>query len=167
MSSETHLLADDGRVPNNPSCALIVHRAAVDPDAGDPARAFEALFAANGWPPAWANGIFSYHHYHSNAHEALGIASGSAQVQFGGASGPIVEVEAGDAVVIPAGVGHKRVASSPDLLVIGAYPDGSGAWDVCRDDPAVIDAARARIAAVPTPAHDPVLGDAGLTTLWR
>jgi len=35
-----------------------------------------------------------------------------------------VEVEAGDIIIIPAGVGHKNLGSS-NLGVVGAYPLGS------------------------------------------
>ena len=87
----------------------------------------------------------------------LGIARGRAEVRFGGARGRTLAVTAGDAVVIPAGVGHKREAASPDLLVVGAYPDGR-AWDLCRDDAGGIARARASLASVPLPARDPVTG---------
>ena len=41
-------------------------------------------FAAHGWSNAWRDGIFGYHHFHSIAHEVLGIASGEVRVMFGG-----------------------------------------------------------------------------------
>ena len=119
---ETYHFADDGVVPNSP-LPLVVYRGAL-PAAGDRAGYCEALFAKNGWPDAWRNGIYAHHHYHSTAHEVLGIAQGEARVRLGGDNGRTVELDAGDVVVIPAGVAHKREAASADLLVIGAYPAG-------------------------------------------
>ena len=123
MKHSEHRFADDGDVPNN-RLPLIVYAEAIDAGRGDPAVAFEDLFAGNGWGGGWRNGIFPFHHYHSTAHEVLGIARGEADVRFGGERGETVHVKAGDAVLIPAGVGHKRLSSSHDLLVIGAYPAG-------------------------------------------
>ena len=108
------------------------------------------LFHGHGWGNGWRNGIFPFHHYHSTAHEVLGIAAGSAEVRFGGEGGATVHAKAGDAVLIPAGVGHKRLSGSPDLLVIGAYPLGQRA-DLMREGAEDTAAIRARIAAVPIP----------------
>ena len=77
-------LADDGAIPNNPELPLLVYRQAVDLPDGDPATVFEALFTANGWPAAWRNGIHPFHHFHSTAHEALGVYRGTATARFGG-----------------------------------------------------------------------------------
>lgn len=76
---EEHLFADDGVVPNNPRLPLVVYRGVLDtgPDA---AAACGTLFAGNGWSGGWRGGVHPYHHYHSTAHEALGIVAGSAQV---------------------------------------------------------------------------------------
>ena len=100
---EDYRFADDGRVPNNPRLPLIVYRGALK-TGGDAAASCVALFHRNGWTGAWQNGVYSHHHYHSSAHEVLGIASGWVRVRLGGESGQTVELRAGDVVVIPAGV---------------------------------------------------------------
>ncbi|MFM9938061.1 MAG: hypothetical protein ACKVP7_01030 [Hyphomicrobiaceae bacterium] len=156
MQSERHDLRDDGLVPNNSARPLVVYRAALP--TGSPERIIKH-FAANGWSNAWVNGIYPFHHYHATAHEVLGLAVGWAEVQFGGASGPIVRVEAGDAVLIPAGVGHCRRAASGDLTVVGAYPGGAD-WDLQRATPEARLASLPLIARVPMWPRDPVLGAA-------
>jgi uncharacterized protein YjlB len=158
---ETHRFVDDGQFPNS-VLPLLVHRAALP---SDPA-AMERTFARNGWSNSWRNGIFDYHHFHSTAHEVLGIASGEVRVAFGGPSGQEVTVRAGDVVVIPAGVAHRNIGHSADLLVVGAYPGGTD-YDLRRGDPAEHAAAIRAIAAVPMPDRDPVAGaGAGLRQLW-
>ncbi|BCP54352.1 hypothetical protein K32_29690 [Kaistia sp. 32K] len=166
MLASPYHFADQGDVPNNPELPLILYREALA-EAPDRATAFERLFVSHGWGGTWRNGIYPFHHYHSTAHEVLGIAAGSATVQLGGDKGERIELKAGDAVLIPAGVGHKQLSSSPDLLVIGAYPVGQK-WDLIRADDVVDGAAvRARIAAVPMPESDPILGSTGpLASLW-
>jgi uncharacterized protein YjlB len=160
----TYHFADDGTVPNNP-LPLVVYRGAL-PDTGDRAALCEEMFARNLWPNSWRNGIFPYHHYHSTAHEVLGIARGNARVRLGGENGRSVELRAGDVVVIPAGVAHKREAASGNLLVIGSYPRGQNP-DTCRAEPDRHDRAAANIAAVKLPEADPVTGDAGpLLDCW-
>ena len=159
---ETHRFADDGQgFPNSP-LPLLVYRGALTPD---PA-AMERAFAANGWSNAWRDGIFRYHHFHSTAHEVLGIAAGEVRVAFGGPSGREVAVRAGDVAVIPAGVAHRNMGQSADLLVVGAYPGGSD-YDIRRGDPAERAAVLRAIAAVPLPDGDPVFGrDGPLRRLW-
>jgi uncharacterized protein YjlB len=156
---EEHWFADDGVVPNNPRLPLVIYRGALDtgPEA---ATACEQLFAGNGWSGGWRGGVYPYHHYHSTAHEALGIVAGSANVRLGGDSGDVVEVNAGDAVVIPAGVAHKGEVASPDLLIVGAYPGGRGP-DLQIPGKGERERALANIAAVPLPATDPVCGKSG------
>jgi uncharacterized protein YjlB len=165
---ETAHFPDDGRVPNN-RLPVIVYRGAVAPDIDDPARSFEETFAKNRWSNSWRNGIYGYHHYHSNAHEVLGIARGHARVRLGGESGRDFDIAAGDVIVLPAGTGHKRLSASRVLEVVGAYPDGRG-WDLIRADDSdrrTHDEAVERIANVPKPAYDPVMGkDGPLARLW-
>jgi uncharacterized protein YjlB len=166
----THLLPDDGRIPNNPTLPLLVYggalRLAAHDIARDPARIAERLYATNGWGSGWRNGIYTFHHYHSTAHEVLSIVRGTARVHFGGESGPRLDVGPGDVVVIPAGVGHKNLGSSRDLLVVGAYPAGQ-TWDLLRGDPEELPSALENIARVPLPTKDPIYGRAGpLLTHW-
>lgn len=166
MMPEEYRFAEDGQIPNNPHLPLLVYRGALGAGS-DAAGACEALFARHGWTGAWRDGIYAHHHYHSTAHEALGIVAGSAEVRFGGESGRTVAVAAGDVVVIPAGVGHKCEGASPDLLVVGAYPRGQTP-DLQRAGAGERAHALAKIARVPLPEADPVHGGAGpLVKRWH
>jgi uncharacterized protein YjlB len=166
LTIEEHIFADDGGVPNNPSLPLIVYRAALETGPRC-AAVCERLFADNGWSGAWRNGIYAHHHYHSTAHEVLGIAAGSVRVRLGGEDGTTVELHAGDVVVIPAGVAHKNEGASPDLLVVGAYPGGTSP-DMCSPAAQHCERALRNVREVPLPASDPVYGKPGpLIERWR
>jgi uncharacterized protein YjlB len=153
---ELLFFADDGSTPNNPRLPALLFRAVLPP--GDPVAA-EALFAAHGWPPAWRNGIYPYHHYHPDAHEALAVARGRVRVMLGGQGGQTVDLVAGDVVVLPAGVGHRNLGASEDLLVVGAYPAGQSPTEY-RGRAGEHDRAIPQITAVPDPAWEPVRGRA-------
>lgn len=158
---DTFLFADDGGIPNA-RLPLLLYRGALPADA----VAMERAFAANGWRGAWRDGIYPFHHFHSNAHEVLGIAAGSVQVALGGPRGQTLRLSAGDVVVIPAGVGHRNLGDDGNLLVVGAYPGGAG-WDVRRGDPAEHAEVLRAIARVPLPDADPIGGPQGaLRRLW-
>lgn len=164
---EQVLLPADGPFPNNPCLPLILYPGAFLPFGSDPASDIEDRFNTNNWPAAWRNGVYSYHHYHSEAHEALGVYRGTATVQFGGPHGPIIRIEAGDAVVLPAGTAHKLIDASPDFAVVGAYPPGQHP-DMCYGKPGERPGADKRIAEVPMPATDPVTGTGGgLLDAWK
>src|SRR5258708_4840705 len=92
-SIQTQFFADDGTVPNN-RLPLVLYRGALGGE-GDLATRCEDMFEANGWPGAWRNGIYGHHHYHSTAHEVLGIARGSARVRLGRDHGATVELRGG------------------------------------------------------------------------
>jgi uncharacterized protein YjlB len=159
---------DDGETPNNPRLPLLVYRAAVDlAQARDPAVPFERIFARHAWTDGWRNGIHPFLHFHTTAHEVLGIARGRAMVQFGGAQGQVLTVQAGDVVVLPAGTGHRRIEASGDLVVVGAYPRNVPV-DQKRPGQIAHDEALAAIARVPMPEMDPVEGEDGpLMRLWQ
>jgi uncharacterized protein YjlB len=156
-------LKPNGWVPNN-ILPVLIYRNAVAPTQPDLASEMERLFTANRWPPQWRNGIYPFHHFHSTAHEVLGIAAGRVNVVLGGEGGQPVTAKAGDILVLPAGTGHCRVSASDDLLVIGAYPEDQH-WDICRT--ALSPEALERMKHVRYPASDPVTGRAGpLPRLW-
>jgi len=153
----------NGNIPNS-EFPLLVYRRAVRLQSDDPASVFERLFEANCWTDSWRNGIYDYHHYHSTAHEVLGVYQGHAAVNFGGEGGPITKVWPGDVIVIPAGVAHKNLGASPDFGVVGAYPKGQHV-DMHYGKPEELVEAEAKIPEVPMPEQDPVEGGDG--TLGR
>jgi uncharacterized protein YjlB len=152
--AERLMLPTGGEIPNNARLPVLLHRAALPP--GDPAAA-EALFARHGWQPAWRNGIYDFHHYHPNAHEALAIAAGQVRVRLGGEAGVTLDLGAGDVVVLPAGTGHRNLGQSPDLLVVGAYPPGDPPEQFTGQPGEQLRAERA-IQATLDPPCDPVTG---------
>jgi uncharacterized protein YjlB len=162
MTIETYSFADDGRIPNSPLPVLLYHGVSEAHDAAS----CEELFARHGWLGAWRNGIFDFHHFHSTAHEVLGIVRGRAGVVLGGPEGRSFELGPGDVAVLPAGTGHCNTGSSADLLVVGAYPNGMR-WDIRRGDPDEREEVLANISRVPLPEEDPVQGDTGpLVERW-
>ena len=160
-------LSADGPFPNNPRLPLLIYPQAVVPTGNDPAAVFEDLFRTHAWGHEWRNGVFAFHHYHSRAHEVLGVYRGAARIRFGGPLGMTAEVRAGDVVIIPAGVAHRRVSASDDFAVVGAYPRGQTP-DMCYGRPGERPGTDARIQAAARPPTDPVHGDSGgLTTWWQ
>lgn len=159
---------DDGLVPNNPALPFVHYLSAVRlDDADDPAAVFETLFEENGWGGSWRNGIYDYVHYHPRTHEVLGVARGRARVRFGGKTGKVIKLKAGDVAILPAGTGHQALSASRDLLVVGAYPP-DGTYDEYRDNPKDHGRAVKLIPDVPLPRKDPVYGARGpLKKLWQ
>jgi uncharacterized protein YjlB len=164
MQPEQYLFKDDGQIPNS-KFPLLLYKAAFAERNREGAAWLEKRFTQHDWTNSWRNGIYPYHHYHSTSHEVLGIYAGTALLHLGGEQGKKIEVQAGDIIIIPAGVGHKNLRSE-NLGVVGAYPDGRS-WDINRGQPGERPQADKNIAALPIPLTDPLLGkEQGLPTIW-
>ena len=156
-------LSRNGWMPNNDRLPVLLYRRAFNGTAM--ADQMEAVLARNLWPAQWRNGVYTFHHYHSTAHEVLGVAGGSAQLMLGGQNGHVTTVEAGDVLVLPVGTGHFLVHAEPGFLVVGAYPVDQH-WDICRSAPDVAGIERMR--QLPFPACDPLDGkDGELVRSWN
>jgi uncharacterized protein YjlB len=158
---------DDGIVPNNPRLPVVVYRRAIDLNDKrfDPGAVVDAIFASNGWGRSWRDTIYDFVHYHSQIHEAMGVARGWAEVEFGGVKGRRIRLKAGDVAILPAGTGHRLIEESRGFLVVGAYP-ADGTYDECTDTREREDAAK-RIAKTRKPDTDPVFGKRGpLKGMW-
>ena len=161
------ILKADGNFPNNPHLPLLIYQGAVEAAGDNLAATIEEIFRSNQWEGCWRNGIYTYHHYHSTAHEVLGIYRGTARVQLGGPEGLVSEVKAGDFIIIPAGVSHKNLGSSTDFACVGAYPQGQS-YDMNYGKEDELPEAIEHIRHLPLPAADPVFGAEGqLLKYWK
>jgi len=146
-------------VPNS-TLPVLLYRSVLSPHAAGKARAFRAHFKRTGWAGIWTDTIYDYTHFHSNAHEVLGIAEGKVTLRLGGEDGSLFRLKAGDMLVLPAGTGHRRVGSDEGLKVIGAYPPGQSHYNMKRRGRAV--------PRVALPSTDPFYGAGGhLIKEWR
>jgi len=160
------LLQDDGRIPNS-KYPLLIYQAVVKNGDRSLAALFEELFRAHKWGGSLRDGIYTYHHYHSTAHEVLVVTRGSARVQLGGEKGITQKIHPGDVILIPAGVGHKNLGASNDLEIVGAYPKGQD-WDMNCGKRTERPRADQNIARVRLPETDPIYGaDGPLLDYWR
>lgn len=164
---EKHILKDDGTFPNNATLPLIIYTGALDLSKEDAASQMEQVLHQHRWGNSWRNGIYTYHHYHSVAHEVLGIYQGQVRLQLGGPEGITTTVRAGDVIVIPAGVAHKNLEASDDFACIGAYPPGQN-FDMNYGKADERPRADENIAQVPLPDTDPLYGNEGpLMKYWK
>lgn len=165
QTPEIYYFEDDGIIPNN-KLPLLVYRNVFTDRGNNGANWLEKKFKSNGWFNSWRWGIYPFHHYHSNTHEVLGVFQGWAEVQMGGPNGKKLKINAGDILVIPAGVGHKCLSNSSDFTVVGAYPDGKSP-DLIKEEKSKHSASLKNISEVSLPANDPALGKEGLKKIWR
>ena len=165
MINSSFVFQDDGTYPNN-VLPLVLLKEAIQSTGDIEPSTVEKIFHENNWVNSWRNGLYPFHHYHSTAHEALGIYSGWVKAQLGGPGGKIVTVKVGDVVIIPAGVAHKNIDQSADFKVVGAYPVGQipdMKYGKSGERPSVDQV----IQKVGLPEFDPVYGNTGpLMKLW-
>jgi uncharacterized protein YjlB len=154
---EQHWSKPKGMLPNS-RYPLLVHRGAV-PGGGE--AAMRARLRSNGWLNNWRYpGVYEYPHFHSTTHECLSVATGWMEVEVFGRAGKRIRVEAGDIIVMPAGVSHCMVGHSDDVLLVGGYPDGRD-WDNMQEDHVTEQERRdavKRIMMLPIPSRDPATG---------
>jgi uncharacterized protein YjlB len=166
IKPEEFIFNDDGKIPNSKYSLLIYHGAFTE-KGNKAAEWLEDVFSQHNWTNSWRWGVYSYHHYHSNTHEVLGVYSGNAILQLGGEKGQKFKVKPGDIIVIPAGTGHKNIGCSSDFSVVGAYPNGMQP-DLMKGEPGERPSADKNISKVPFPDSDPLLGaDEGLCRIWK
>lgn len=161
-----HILAPDSTCPNNLLLPVLYYKHVLHlPENAQ--QAVEDLWLKNGWANSWTNGIFTYHHYHSTAHEVLAVIAGNCMLELGGDDGNIQTLSKGDVIILPAGVAHKNVGASADFVCMGAYPTGQE-YDMNYCKAEEMANAIKNIEALELPEKDPVFGDDGpLINLWK
>jgi len=164
---EQYVLADNGIFPNS-AFPVLYYRKALKLPWLFATTAAERLLQQNGWTNSWRDGIYTFHHYHSNTHEVMAVYKGGTIVRLGGDTGLELRLSRGDVLVIPAGVAHKNMGRRNQLGCVGAYPGGLS-FDMNYGAPGERPAADLRIASVPLPLKDPVSGSVqqGLPAIWR
>ena len=160
-------LKDDGRFPNNKTLPVLLYRHALKLPSFFAANYVTKLFKNNNWTNSWKAGIFDYQHYHSVTHEVLGVYRGSTTILLGGTKGIKIVLEAGDVLVIPAGVAHKNVTPEKIFKCVGAYPEGME-YDIMYGKVEERPKADKNIKNVPLPLTDPVDGEHGpIKRCWK
>lgn len=160
------IIGRNGWFPNNSKFPLLLYKSCLNASKVNP-QTLEEIFLSNDWKNPWRNGIYSFHHYHSNTQEVLGIYDGSCEVEIGGDHGKRFHLEKGDVLIIPAGVSHKNVGSTPDFKCIGAYPFEID-YDMNEGKQEEFSPANENIGRVPLPKADPVYGKKGpLFEYWK
>ncbi len=162
---QSFVFPPDGGIPNS-RLPLLFWRGRLPQSEAD-GEAVCARYRRNGWSGTWIYTVFPFWHFHTKGHEVLTCVAGSATIGLGGGNGVKVEVARGDVIVIPAGVGHRRLATSSDFLMAGGYPPGQGG-DIVRPGDVGLEEAWRAIEAVALPSTDPIDGGTqAVPEIWR
>ena len=166
INPETYYIGDNGIFPGN-RLPVLHYRKAIRLPIFFPAHHIKKLFKKNDWTNTWRDGIYTYHHYHSNTHEAMAVIKGRTTLLLGGANGKQIVLHKGDIIVIPAGVAHKNLGKMKDIICIGGYPEGRD-FDMKYGHPAERPQTDWNIEELPLPATGPLAGRAdALLQLWK
>lgn len=153
------VLPSSGNFPNS-SLPVLHYQEAFDPGTVNLGEVVQNTFKSNGWVRMWVNGIYDFHHYHSNNHEVLGITAGHATVILGGEEGILLKLNKGDVLVLPAGTAHKRVKGVSGFSCVGAYSINVP-YNMRYGEEEEFDEAVKQIKSLPMPETDPVYGGDG------
>lgn len=165
MKIVEYFFSNDGTIPNSHFPLLIYKHVA---QGEHKTEWLEQTFVKNGWTNNWRDIILPYDHFHSNTHEVLGLASGTALLHVGGKNGQTIKVESGDVIIMPAGVGHYSIDNSSPYQFVGGYPFGAD-WNLKKslqeeNETTLLN----ELKNVPFPITDPVFGKGGnLFTYWK
>jgi uncharacterized protein YjlB len=159
MTRETYYFDDDGVIPNN-KLPVIVYQKVIDTE--DASDWLENTFKKNNWLNNWRDIVLPYDHFHSNTHEVLGLGRGKVSLKIGGVNGKIFDLNIGDVLIIPAGVGHHSVSAHTNYQFVGGYPNGND-WDLKtgleeHERTTILKA----ISNLAIPDKDPIFGQEGL-----
>ena len=115
---------------------LLIYRGAFATPSPPSAPEIEAHLNAVGvCKPMWRWPMYPDDHFHTTAHEFVVVWRGRARLNFGGegcVGAVVVELSAGDAVLIPGGVSHRLVQDlEGGFEMVGSYMVGSEHWDMC------------------------------------
>ncbi|ROW05964.1 hypothetical protein VPNG_08442 [Cytospora leucostoma] len=132
-----HFVPSHGALPNSSitNKPLLIYHSVFDRPS---ASAIESYLNNVGVvEPLWRYGMYPRTHFHTITHEVLCVSSGKARLCFGGEDNPgRVEptVEAGDVMVVPAGMAHRLLVDFGRFEMVGCYPLGYD-WDMCYGRP--------------------------------
>ncbi|KAH9905451.1 RmlC-like cupin domain-containing protein [Xylariomycetidae sp. FL2044] len=170
-----HHIPQHGGLPNTSiqNQPLVHYHGAIPRSAS--ASAIEAhLTSVDVVAPQWRFTMYRTTHFHSTTHEVLCISRGRARLCFGGEANPgkvETEVEKGDVMVVPAGVGHRLLEDLSEVEeeeeegggsgfeMVGSYPKGCS-WDMCYGKKGE-EAKVAGIKKLGWFERDPIYGDRG------
>ena len=161
-----HNLIPNTSIQNKP----LLHYHGVFPPGSLTASAVESHLSSVGVvQPQWRFTMYSTTHFHSTTHEVLCVSRGKARLCFGGEDNPgkvETQVENGDVLVVPAGVGHRLLddltgggGGGSGFEMVGSYPSGCS-WDMCYGKGGEEDKVQA-IVKLPWFDKDPIYGDQG------